>query len=89
MSVSTGGEHEASLNVLREERRRVREARAAAMADDDLRRDDPAYRQALLTQMLVELTQLDGSIQLLEAAALTAAGGMIAAAPMPALGRWS
>ena len=58
----------AALNTLREERRRVVEARAAVMGDLALMASDPAHRRRLLDQMLIEMVEHDQAIVLIERA---------------------
>lgn len=57
---------QAALNTLKEERRRVVEARQAVFADADLHAHDPGHRRLLLRQMANELVEHDRAIALLD-----------------------
>lgn len=57
---------QSALNTLREERRRVVEARAAVFADADLHACAPGHRRTLLRQMANELVEHDRAIALLD-----------------------
>lgn len=56
----------AALNTLKEERRRVSEARSAVFADADLHARDPGHRRVLLRQMADELVEHDRAIALID-----------------------
>lgn len=62
----SGPRFEAALNLLREQQRAVAAVRRQILSDDDLRREDPAHRQALLTQTLREIGQLSEAVTVLE-----------------------
>ena len=57
---------QAALTTLKEERRRVVEARSAVFADADLHARDPAHRRVLLRQMATELVEHDRAIALID-----------------------
>lgn len=57
---------QSALNTLREERRRVVQARAAVFADADLHACAAGHRRALLRQMANELVEHDRAIALLD-----------------------
>lgn len=57
---------EAALNLLREERRVVKDTRWAILRDHELAQTDPGHRNDLLTQTQAEQGQLTAAIELLE-----------------------
>lgn len=57
---------EAALNLLREQRRAVKDVRWAIINDHELARTDAGHRSDLLAQTLAEQGQLTAAIDLLE-----------------------
>jgi len=57
---------EAALNLLREQRRAVKDVRWAIINDHDLAKSDPGHRSDLLAQTQAEQGQLTAAIELLE-----------------------
>lgn len=57
---------QAPLNTLREELRVVIDVRQQVLRDEQLAHDDPDHRRQLLTQTLVEISQLRAAVALLE-----------------------
>ena len=57
---------EAALNLLREQRRTVKDVRWDIIRDEALKREDSAHHHQLLIQTQAEQTQLSSAITLLE-----------------------
>lgn len=84
--------YEAAINLLREERRGVAEARRTLMRDEDLRQSAPAHRRQLLAQTQAEIVQLGRALDVLIA---LQDGDLVMAnlddrpVPLPVVGAWT